>query len=68
MIDVRKKFVARLFPLVGMTIFALIAVIKSFEKQEIWHILLSSGGLLVFIVLTSLFVYRNLRDGNANMK
>jgi hypothetical protein len=57
MIDIKKRFIALFIPLIAMTMFALVVMIKSFNTNEIWRIAFSVTGFIIFLGLTSIFVY-----------
>lgn len=56
MTDLRKKFITVFMPIVGLLIWSLIIMIKSFNTNETWRIIFSATGFLGFFALTSLYV------------
>ena len=64
MSELKKKFIAIFIPIIGLLIWSLIIMIKSFSTDEIWRIALSAIGFLGFFILTIFFV----RSMNKTMK
>jgi hypothetical protein len=55
--NMKKKFIAVFFPMIGLLIWSLIIMINSFKTEEAWHITFAITGFITFLVLTGLFVY-----------
>ena len=56
MTDIKKKFIAIFIPIIGLLIWSLIIMIKSFSTDETWRIVFSTVGFIGFFALTSLFI------------
>jgi len=56
MSDLRKKFITIFIPIIGLLIWSLIIMIKSFSTDETWRIVFSTIGFIGFFTLTSLLV------------
>ena len=54
--EVRKKFVVAFIFIIGVLFYSFVIMIKSFDTDETWRIVLSTVGFFVFLLLAGLLL------------
>ena len=55
--SLKKRAIAIVIPVLGLLTWSLFIMIKSFNRGEIWRIIFSVTGFILFFILACLFFY-----------